>query len=89
MFPQLTSSVPMLIALSCTDGGGVKGYSSLLILEQLMDEIKRFERGDTRDFDKVESSMSCPWSECVTDPEDADFFMHHYVDYFFGTSTGG
>jgi hypothetical protein len=79
----------MLTSILSTDGGGVKGYSSLLILKQLMEEIKRIEAGETRMVDKVESSLSCPWTNCVQDPSDTEFFLHHYVDYFFGTSTGG
>jgi patatin-like phospholipase/acyl hydrolase len=70
------------------DGGGVRGYSSLLILEHLMEEIKRCEKGDTKDFNELESSLSCPWTDCTKDTN-ADFLMHHYVDYFVGTSTGG
>jgi hypothetical protein len=57
-----------------------------------MEEIKRIEAGETRMIDRidpVESSLSCPWTDCVKDPSDTEFFLHHYVDYFFGTSTGG
>jgi hypothetical protein len=92
MLLQLTYSCPILISILSTDGGGVKGYSSLLILEQLMEEIKRIEAGETEmiaELDSVESSLSCPWISCVQDPSDVEFFLHHYVDYFFGTSTGG
>jgi hypothetical protein len=80
MFLQLTYMLTLSLS---TDGGGVKGYSSLLILKQLMEEIKRIE------VDSVKSSLSCPWTDCVKDPSDTEFFLHHYVDYFFGTSTGG
>jgi patatin-like phospholipase/acyl hydrolase len=82
----------MLTSILSTDGGGVKGYSSLLILDQLMDEIKRIEAGDTKMIDKADSagsSLSYPWTNCVQDSSDTEFFLHHYVDYFFGTSTGG
>jgi patatin-like phospholipase/acyl hydrolase len=80
MFLQLTYMLTLSLS---TDGGGVKGYSSLLILKQLMEEIKRIE------VDSVQSSLSCPWTNFVQDPSDTEFFLHHYVDYFFGTSTGG
>jgi patatin-like phospholipase/acyl hydrolase len=82
----------MLTSILSTDGGGVKGYSSLLILKQLMEEMKRIEAGETQMIDKIDpvgSSFSCPWTNCVQDPSDTEFFLHHYVDYFFGTSTGG
>jgi hypothetical protein len=68
------------------DGGGVKGYSSLLILKALMREIRSIERSREP---KYESSMSYPWSDRQPDPSEPDFVMHHYIDYFFGTSTGG
>jgi hypothetical protein len=79
----------MLTWLSSIDGGGVKGYSSLLILKRLMEEIRSAERGETTSLEKNESSLSCPWTDCTKDPSDYEFFMHHYVDYFVGTSTGG
>jgi hypothetical protein len=92
MLLQLTYSCPILTSILSADGGGVKGYSPLLILKQLMEEIKRIERGETKmiaKLDSVDSSMSCPWTSCVQDPSDTEFFLHHYVDYFFGTGTGG
>jgi patatin-like phospholipase/acyl hydrolase len=78
-----------MLTEACTaDGGGVKGYSSLLILKALMREIKTIEKGMLPNY---ESSMSCPWSRSSQqlDPNEPDFLIHHYVDYFFGTSTGG
>lgn len=38
---------------------------------------------------KSRSSYASTWTKLSTHSEDEDFFMHHYVDYFFGTSTGG
>ena len=50
----------MLKVLHRPEGGGVKGYSSLLILEALMrEDIRSIER---RIGPKYESRMSCPWS---------------------------
>jgi patatin-like phospholipase/acyl hydrolase len=76
----------MLTEARTADGGGVKGYSSLLILKALMKEIKRIEESLVPMY---ASSVSCPWSSRPLEPEEHDFFIHHYVDYFFGTSTGG
>jgi patatin-like phospholipase/acyl hydrolase len=76
----------MLTEARTADGGGVKGYSSLLILKALMKEIRTIEKGL---LPKYESSISCPWSSRQLDPNEPDFLIHHYVDYFFGTSTGG
>lgn len=41
------------LLIPCADGGGVRGYSSLLILRELMDQIKRLE---TREANPAESS---------------------------------
>jgi hypothetical protein len=70
------------------DGGGVRGYSSLLILERLMAKIRDIETQD--DLPHASSSM-CSWSTCYYGgaKDESRFLMHHYVDYFFGTSTGG
>jgi hypothetical protein len=76
----------MLTRARTADGGGVKGYSSLLILKALMREIKTIEKNMLPPY---KSSMSCPWSDRELDPNEHDFLIHHYVDYFFGTSTGG
>ena len=73
-----------------TDGGGVKGYSSLLILEELMTEIARHERSGDKLGPACTSSAWCPWTDCTEGfGPDEDFLMRHYVDYFVGTSTGG
>jgi hypothetical protein len=56
-----------------SDGGGIRGYSSLLIMERLMDEIGRI-KSPTETDDHYGSTRLRP---C------------HYFDYMFGTSTGG
>ena len=81
--PQIMFSVQQRQALGegLTDGGGIRGYSSLLILQQLMREVAKWET-------RLEA-------EEVTDPSqrktfDADKLLPcHYFDFMYGTSTGG
>jgi len=35
------------------------------------------------------SILAYPWSNCEKEAVKGKFFMHHYVDYFSETSTGG
>jgi len=63
--------------LTSKDGGGIRGYSSLLILEELMKKIAQLEwedtaKGTTEDITNRSLPLPC-----------------HYFDYIFGTSTGG
>lgn len=45
------------------DGGGVRGYSQLLILKALMDKVERIERSEPNDGQTVDSSFHpIPWS---------------------------
>lgn len=49
VFRQVPLSYKALLALICDeDGGGIRGYSSLLILQRLVDIIARLE-GETED----------------------------------------
>ena len=64
----------------CLDGGGIRGYSSLLILKKLMVEIARWER--------IFEAMERPTSQRRTFDEN-ELLPCHYFDFMYGTSTGG
>ena len=65
-----------------SDGGGIKGYSSLLILQRLMKHINEEEKRLGPDPPQV-------WySEKLPQPQ-PPFELCYYLDYVFGTSTGG
>lgn len=65
-----------------TDGGGIRGYSSLLILKQLMHEIAECERRLQLEEGPVPGSERSDFNEDQLLP-------CHYFDYMYGTSTGG
>ena len=51
-----TTSLAKPLSLTCTDGGGVRGLCSLLVLEKLMYEVKKLELVDnpeTRDWPRL------------------------------------
>ena len=76
------------------DGGGIRGYSSLLILKALIGVIERLEKQPdwiTQNevwTEPVQSSAEYPWQGDL-DISGSTFFPCHYFDYMAGTSTGG
>ena len=69
-------TVPWLILV--LDGGGIRGYASLLILKEIMTRCRTIEynldKSAADGSEDVEPDLSLP---C------------HYFDYMIGTSTGG
>ncbi|KAL5389150.1 hypothetical protein DPSP01_002465 [Paraphaeosphaeria sporulosa] len=64
------------------DGGGIRGYASLIILQRLMHEIAECEKR------LIEEEGPVADSERTTFNED-ELLPCHYFDYMYGTSTGG
>jgi hypothetical protein len=78
------------------DGGGVRGYASLLVLKRIMTRIREIER-DHDDY-PAPSSTFYPWmgergqpaAEDNPESERVDEYLPcHYFDYVARTSTGG
>ncbi|KAK3060026.1 hypothetical protein LTS18_009506, partial [Coniosporium uncinatum] len=75
-----SSHVPWPSSVLSLDGGGIRGYPSLLILERLMSKIATWERSTSAHADAAKEQRS--GSE--------DELLHsHYFDFMYGTSTGG
>ena len=89
-------------AILSLDGGGIRGYSALLILQALMNVIKKLEKSHA-DGAAESSYHPLPWNPLYAtdsrtggqaDPrsqqvESARWLPCHYFDYIAGTSTGG
>ncbi|KAI0809419.1 hypothetical protein GGR55DRAFT_679769 [Xylaria sp. FL0064] len=68
---------PSTSSVLCLDGGGVRSYSSLLILEALMVEVRRRHATEQADSDRLPGSGAKPLQP------------HDVFDYMYGSSSGG
>ncbi|KAF2659477.1 FabD/lysophospholipase-like protein [Lophiostoma macrostomum CBS 122681] len=64
------------------DGGGIRGYASLLILQRLMHEVAACEKRLQEHEGPVSGSNRQAFDE-------DELLPCHYFDYMYGTSTGG
>ncbi|KAF2968931.1 hypothetical protein GQX73_g4649 [Xylaria multiplex] len=62
----------------CLDGGGVRSYSSLLILEALIEEIRRLLATEQKNSDRIPAR-----------PGPRPLQLHDVFDYIYGASSGG
>lgn len=69
------------------DGGGVRGFASLLLLQELMNEIGILERA--ADPNAVSSAYSPGLDFRTDDEKQLGYKPCHYFDYIGGTNSGG
>lgn len=86
------------------DGGGIRGYWTLLVLERLMDEIREVETKQTPDPTLLNTRLDSFWpstrpsnvlptrrntnDEEITNDNEPVFLPCHYFDIICGSSTG-
>ncbi|KAL8933439.1 MAG: hypothetical protein Q9211_005783 [Gyalolechia sp. 1 TL-2023] len=75
------------------DGGGVRGYSSLLLLKRLMEQITKVEKETNPQADSSAFSPLIDLTSRDSDPTMKElqntYRPCHYFDYIGGSSTGG
>lgn len=78
------------------DGGGIRGYSSLVILQSLMEELGKIERAKNPKATSSicsSSALGPPYDETCTPPNPdamliSEYRPCHYFDFITGTGTG-
>ncbi|KAI1425594.1 acyl transferase/acyl hydrolase/lysophospholipase [Xylaria sp. FL1777] len=73
---ELAPSTSSVLCLE--DGGGVRSYSSLLILETLMAEVRRLHASEQADSDRIPARSNAKSLQ-----------PHDIFDYIYGSSSGG
>lgn len=69
------------------DGGGVRGYATLRIIDRIMFEVRMAEKQNNA---RLRTAHSLPEIENEQDPlTTSNPLPCHYFDYIVGTSTGG
>jgi hypothetical protein len=85
-------------AVLCLDGGGVRGLSSLFVLERLMEVIASYEQdrnppattsADSPLLEPQRVQEEIKRLSPIQAKDDRKFLPCHYFDYIAGTSTGG
>ncbi|KAK1809205.1 hypothetical protein LTR12_016446 [Friedmanniomyces endolithicus] len=84
---SITVDDPWWPCILAVDGGGVRGYSSLLVLKNLMHEIWLCEKRLEDEQREEERITGDPPASLV--PDEEDLLPCHYFDFMFGTSSGG
>jgi hypothetical protein len=78
---------PDLRSNACADGGGIRGYATLLLIKSLMQEVANEERFADQALRQEEGITQYSSN---TDPlKHLPPLPCHYFDYIVGTSTGG
>ena len=85
------SSLTMKFILSIDDGG-IRGYSTLTILQALMEEIEEIERADNpKPTSSICASTTAPLNDehcAIPKPASTPRLPHHYFDYIGGSGSG-